>query len=155
MASYLRRLCRRLVRHHRILALQGPNNSLSPSIVELAVADANRATSVSPLRRRGIIGTLRDAKIGQVASEGAMFLETCRGGICFAQGDVLPKEAIGLVKDVQRIFAGSIAVSERVAPAVPELSEILYKPFWKPRSSSICQIPGVPLISNSCGRIQR
>ena len=153
IASYARRFCRRLVAHYKTL-LQG-SNRLDPTIVDTAVADANKARSLSPIRRLQIVAVLRDSSASEAAFEGYSLLKSCSGAICLAQGDLLPKEAIGLVNDLQNIFKTAISSEVSPPPAIPPISAVVYKPFWKPRSASPCLIPGVPLISNTCGRVQR
>jgi hypothetical protein len=154
LSSYARRFSRRLVTHHNLL-LKG-RDGLESAIVDTAVADANRAASLSPFRKLQIISALRDASASEAAAEGYSFLKSCGSAVCLAQGDLLPREAITLLNDLQDIFAPAISSENSKSPAVPaSISEVLYKPFWKPRGASPCMIPGVPLISNACGRIQR
>lgn len=128
---------------------------LDPDVVDMAVFYANRATSLSALRKRQIISTLKDARASEVALEGYSFLKSCRTAICLAQGDLLPKEAVGLVNDLQGIFVDAISNDGSQTAAVPPISEVLYKPYWKPRGASSCTVPGVNLISNPCGRVMR
>jgi len=153
IASYARRFCRRLVNEQSSL-LKGPDQ-LDPSIVDMAIYSANRATNLSPLRKRQIISTLKETTASEAALEGYFFLKSCSGAICLAQGDLLPQEAVGLVNDLQGIFIEAISNDGSRTPAIPPISEVLYKPFWRPRGASSCTVPGVPLISNACGRIQR
>ena len=154
IASYARRFSRRLVTHHNLL-LKG-RDRLEPSIVDTAVADANRATFLSPFRKRQMVSTLKESTASEAAAEGYSLLKSCSSAVCLAQGDLLPREAIGLLNDLQDIFAPAISSDDSKSPAVPaSISEVLYKPYWKPRGASPCMIPGVPLISNACGRIQR
>ena len=154
IASYARRFSRRLVTHHNLL-LKG-RDRLDPSIVETAVANASRATFLSPFRKRQIILTLKESTASEAAAEGYSLLKSCTSAVCLAQGDLLPKEAIGLLNDLKDIFAPAISSEDSKSSAVPAtISEVLYKPYWKPRGASPCMIPGVPLISNACGRIQR
>jgi hypothetical protein len=119
----------------------------------------NRATTLSLNRKRRLVSALRTTSATKAASEGASFLDSCTGGICLAQGDFLPKEAVSLVRDVQNIFDAGVSVEGEdrgAAAAIPsDIQEILYKPYWRPRGASPCLLPGIPLVSNPCGRIQR
>lgn len=153
IASYARRFCRRLVVEHTLL-LKGPDQ-LDPTVVDMTIFLVNRATSLSPLRKRQIITSLKESTAPDVALEGYSFLKSCTSAICLAQGDFLPKEAVGLVNDLQGIFVDAISNDgSQTSAAVPPIGDVLYKPNWKPRSS-LCSIPGIPLISNACGRVQR
>jgi hypothetical protein len=118
--------------------------------------DTNRQQGLSPLRKRQTIKVLNEATAQQASTEGGIFLYSCTGAICLAQGDLLPNEAIILISDIKAIFDEVMSNDDRIQKAaVPDLKEILYKPMWKPRGSSPCAIPGVPLISDACGRVQR
>lgn len=152
IASYARRFCRRLVTEYSSI-LKGPAQ-LDERVVNEAVSTANRATSLSPLRKRQIIAAIKESTAPEVSLEGFSFLKSCNSAICLAQGDILPKEAVGLVNDLQGIFVEAISSDDSQSSAIPPLDEILYKPYWKPRSS-FCSISGVSLISNACGRVQR
>lgn len=152
LPSYARRFCRRLVEHHRNLAFGYAD--ISRSTVDLAVYQAKQLSSRSKLRQRQIIGVLCDSTSSDVAIEGSTFLRSCSGAVCHAQGDLLPREAVKLLSDLQDIFE-SVTSESAVQTALPELEKVLYKPLWKPRSASSCLIPGVSLVSNACGRVQR
>jgi insulysin len=154
ISAYARRFCRRLVNHHSRMMLA---KEIKSTVIERTILDANRQTGISPSRKRRISSFIRGASAQEVAREGKSFLASCRGALCLVQGDILPKEAISLVSDLKSFFDAlqAPADEETKQPAVPNLSNILYKPFWRPRSASICYIPGVPLISDSCGRIPR
>lgn len=128
---------------------------MDATVVDMALLYANRATSISPLRKRQIISRMKDASASEVALEGYLFLKSCSTAICLAQGDLLPKEAAGLVNDLQGIFVDAMNTDAFQTSAVPPIGEVLYKPYWRPRGASSCAIPGVPLISNACGRILR
>jgi len=148
--AYTRRMCRRIVEHHTKLL------ELKPSVIVTAVMDTNRQQGLSPLRKRQTIKVLNEATAQQASTEGGIFLYSCTGAICLAQGDLLPNEAIILISDIKAIFDEVMSNDDRIQKAaVPDLKEILYKPMWKPRGSSPCAIPGVPLISDACGRVQR
>lgn len=133
-------------------------SGMKQTVVESTVLYANRKIGLSLVRKRKSLSVIREASAQEVSREGKEFLKSCSGALCLIQGDVLPKEAILLVGELKGLF-DSATRSEKddtvKQPAVPELSEILYNPFWKPRSASLCSIPGVPLISDSCGRIPR
>jgi hypothetical protein len=127
------------------------------SVREKAIGDANRQTALSPFRKRKIIAVIKDASSQEVAREGKSFLTSCSGASCLVQGDLLPPEAMELVGSLKLLFdafqrSPEDGINQNVA--VPSLSKILYKPFWRPRPS-LCSIPGTPLISDSCGRIPR
>ena len=140
--------------HHNAL-LKRPDQ-VDRSIVDAAVSTANRATSLSPLRKRQVISAIKDSTSSEIAAEGYSLLKSCSSAICVAQGDLLAREALGLANDLQEIFSKVISTDEsHQSSAVPSLGEMLYKPYWKPRGGSSCSIPGVPLISNPCGRIKR
>lgn len=130
---------------------------LKPSLVERTILDASRRPGLTPLRKRQIVEVIRKASAQEVAREGKTFLASSSGALCLVQGDILPKEAVALVGDIKSLFDAVKVRPEEVTalPAVPDLSEILYKPFWKPRSASLCSIPGAQLISDPCGRIPR
>ena len=152
IASYAKRFCRRLVRHHERLAKV---RAIDPSVTSMAVTDATRQSGVSTIRKGQIINAIRSSTPQQAAAEGVAFLASCQGAVCLAQGDLLPKEATDLTRDIKLVFGPAIDTGPNASePAVPSLQSILYKPMWKPRST-ICLIPGVPLICNACGRIPR
>lgn len=151
LPSYARRLCRRLVKHHFQL-LDGPE-IFPRSLTTAAVNSANRAPNISPQRRRRIVSSLRRSTAYEAATEGIAFLRSCNGAVCFAQGDLLSKEANDLVGDLQQIFASSSGT--RGPSAVPDISDLLYRPMWKPRGASSCTLPGMALLSDACGRLPR
>lgn len=133
-------------------------SEIKQTVVESTILDANRRSGRSILRKRQLTSVIQEAGPQEVSREGKEFLKSCSGALCLVQGDVLPKEAILLVGELKDLFDSVTRSNEDDTvnqPAVPELSDILYKPFWKPRSASLCSIPGVPLISDSCGRIPR
>lgn len=126
----------------------------SPAIVDTAVNQAKRLSSVSKLRQKQIIFVLCNSTASDAAIEGSTFLRSCSSGNCHAQGDLLPKEAVELLCEIQTIFQ-PVTSENAVQTALPELKNILYKPLWKPRSASPCLIPGVSLVPDACGRVQR
>jgi insulysin len=154
LPSYCRRLCRRLVEHPFRL-LEGPE-TLSYSVTDTAIAGANRATGVTLQRKRRIISNLRRSTAYETAAEGIAFLRSCTGAVCFAEGDLLRKEVYELRDDLKGIFSQSVGSTGRpLQTATPAIDDLLYKPFWKPRSASPCSISGVPLMSDACGRLPR
>jgi insulysin len=152
--AYARRFCGRLVRFPSKLMVQ---TDFGPSVVEKTVTDANRQRSLSPMRRRRLESEIREASSQDAAREAKAFLASCTGAIFFVQGDVLPNEALNMAKNIKEFFdrAKGRQEEESTQSATPEISEILYRPQWRPRSAAICSIPGVPLISDACGRIPR
>mmetsp|Transcript_15300 Transcript_15300/g.44427 ORF Transcript_15300/g.44427 Transcript_15300/m.44427 type:complete len:533 (-) Transcript_15300:189-1787(-) len=157
LPSYARRFCRRLVQHHA--RLEDGTIEIVPSTVKIAIGQANRLSSMPPLRRRQIVGNLRTATTTDVAAEGLAFLRSCEGGIGLAQGDLLPNEAVKLISELRTIF-DAVSYNRQTDPVKmdekrPQLQDLLYTPFWKPRTSSPTLIPGVSLIADACGRVQR
>ena len=153
IASYARRISRRIVDHHSRL-LEGPEN-LSFSVVDAAARTAVRASGVSPQRKRQILRILKESSAVDAAVEGIAFFKSCSGGVCFTQGDLLPKEGSGLLIDLKSIFRRVIGVNARPNPALPDVEDIIYRPKWIPRSASTCSVAGASLISNPCGRVSR
>lgn len=154
LSSYARRFCRRLVAHHTNL-LNDPD-ILTPSTVDIAVAQAKRLSSVSKFQKREIISELVDSTASNAAKEGSAFLKSCNGAVCLAQGDLLPKESVKLLDELKAIFRGYVSDDGSASlSALPELKDIVYKPMWKPRLASPCSIPGVLLVSDACGRVLR
>jgi len=152
LPSYARRFCRRLVQHHARLV--DGSISIDSTTKRLAIYQANRLQE-SPLRKRQIVGNLRTSSDLDAAAEGLAFLNSCDGGFAFAQGDLLHDEAVDLCKEIKSIFS-RVATENYRDPIKPNnLGEILYKPYWKPKTSSPLLIPGVALISDACGRVQR
>jgi transcriptional regulator of met regulon len=153
LSSYTRRLCRRLVEHHFHL-LEGPE-LLSFSVTDTAVAGASRVEGMAIQRQRRLVSNLRRSTAYETAAEAIAFLRSCTGAVCFAQGDLPPKEVYELRDDLKEIFRPVVGPSGSSSPATPSIDDLLYKPVWKPRSAPSCTISGVPLISNACGRIPR
>lgn len=153
IASYTRRLSRRIVEHQSRL-LEGPEK-LPPSVVDAAVRSAGLAVNISPQRKRQILSILRESSAADAAVEGVAFFKSCSGGVCFTQGDLLPKEAAAILGDVKAIFRKVIGSNVRPNPAVPEVEDLIYRASWIPRSASSCTIAGASLVSNPCGRVPR
>lgn len=84
IGSYARRICRRILEHQSKL-LEGPER-FPASIVEGAIRSANRATNSSPKRKIQTIGLLRDSSTTEAAVEAIAFFKSCRGGVCFSEG---------------------------------------------------------------------
>ena len=152
IASYARRICRRIVRHQTAL-LENPEKFKS-NIEEAAIQTAMRA-KISPQRRTQVITSIREATTSDAALEGIAFFRSCSGGICFSQGDMLQREAADVLADLKSIFRSVTGSNVSPVPAVPEIEDIIYRPFWIPRSASSCTIPGANLVSDACGRIPR
>ena len=152
LPSYARRFCRRLVQHHARLV--DGSVTIDSTTKKMAINQANRLQE-PPLRKRQIVGNLRTSSDLDAAAEGLAFLNSCDGGLAFSQGDLLQDEAVQLCKEIKSIFS-RVATENYRDPVQPNsLQELLYKPFWKPKTSSPLLIPGVALISDACGRIQR
>jgi insulysin len=154
LQSYARRLSRRLVEHQsNLLAGQ---EMFQREVTTAAVANARRARGVSQQRRRRIVSSIRQSTAYEAAAEGIAFLRSCKGAVCFSQGDLLPMETEELVQDLRKIFANVVGGElHKSMPAYPSLEDIIYLHTWKPRNASPCFIPGVPLISDACGRVRR
>jgi len=151
LPSYVRRFCRRLLQHH-VKLLDGSTN-ISDSVYQRAISDANRSPKISRLQKQQVIDTASEVSEIDVGKQGLFFLRCVNGGYLISQGDVLPNESLKLLGDCEEIFrdfssADGFAVE-------PDLRSILYRPFWKPRDASPCLLPGISLISDSCGRIPR
>lgn len=149
--SYIRRFCRRFVRHH-VNLLDG-STKIPESVYQRAISDANKSPKINKLQKQQVIDATSQASEKEVANQGLFFLKCVNGGYMISQGDVLPKEAQTLLSEIEYVFrdfssADGFAVE-------PDLKSILYRPFWKPRDASPCLLPGISLISDSCGRIPR
>jgi hypothetical protein len=99
------------------------------------------------------VSNLRRASAYEAAAEGIAFLRSCTGGVCFAQGDLLYSEVMGLLEDLKMIIEPSLGQSRVSKAATPEITDLLYKSNWKPSGS--CSISGVSLVSDACGRLPR
>ena len=161
LPSYVRRFCRRLAQHH--IRLSDGTTKISESVYQLAIANANRSTKIhveSPsskfdyqLQKQTVIDVTRQASEKEVADQGLLFLRWTKGGYLISQGDVLPNESATLLSELQDIFQSF--GSAYGFSAEPDVRDLLYRPFWKPRDASPCLLPGISLISDSCGRIPR
>jgi len=153
IASYARRVSRRIVDHPSRL-LEGPE-TLPSFVVDAAVRTVSRISTVSPQRKRQILNILKESSAVDAAIEGIAFFKSCSGGVCFTQGDLLPKEASSILGDLKLIFRTVIGVNARPNPALPEVEDIIYRANWIPRSASTCTVAGARLVSNPCGRVPR
>jgi insulysin len=152
IASYSRRLCRRIVDHTNQL-LEGPDQ-IPDLIIDASIRNTNRFR-MSSQRKRSVLNTLRQTTASDAALEGTSFFNSCSGGVCFAQGDMLPSEALALLADLKKIFRQTTGVNVLPFPAVPDVDDLLYRANWIPRAASVCTISGATLISNPCGRVPR
>ena len=153
IASYARRLSRRIVEHQNKLL---ENQELfSSKIVEAASRNALRTPNLSQQRRNEIVNILRESDSTEAAVEGIAFFKSCSGGVCYSQGDLLPKETAALLGDLKVIFRKVTGSNVRPVPASPELEDLVYRPNFIPRSASVCSIPGANLVSDPCGRVPR
>ena len=153
IASFARRLSRRIVAHQSRL-LEGPDR-LPIEVLETAIKNVNRARGLSPRRRRALIDIIQSATSSDAALEAISFFKSCSGGVCFSQGDLLPKETVALLADLKVIFRSVTGSNVRSGPSVPDMDDILYRPVWVPRSASPCSIPGASLLFDACGRLPR
>ncbi|CAB9516307.1 Insulin-degrading enzyme [Seminavis robusta] len=155
LPSYSRRFCRRLVQHHKDL-LAGPE-VLDKAITETAVYNAGRRRGPSALRKREIERVIRETSAYEAATEAIAFYKSVNGGCCFSQGDLLPFEVSSLFNDLQSIFNGELGTKGKseTTTSMPVADDLAYTPVWKPRFGSSCSIPGVPLLSDACGRVPR
>lgn len=155
IASYSRRFSRRLVQHHREL-LKG-SEFLDQGVMETALYDAMRFQGISALRKREIERALKATSAYEAATEAIAFFRSCRGGCAFSQGDLTPAETSALFNDLRTIFReelGSFGKSES-STLIPSIDDLIYTPVWKPRFGSSCNVPGLYLLSDSCGRVPR
>ena len=150
IASYTRRICRRIVLYQTVL-LENPVK-FEKNIEEAAIQTALRA-KISPQRRAQVITSIREATTTDAALEGIAFFRSCSGGICYSQGDMMQREVTDLLADLKSIFRPVTGSNVSPVPAVPKIDDIVYRPFWIPRSASSCTIPGANLVSDACGRI--
>jgi len=152
IASYARRLSLRVVDHTNQL-LEGPDQ-ISDNVIDASIRNINRFR-MSPQRKSLVLNTLRQTTASDAAREGTGFFNSCSGGVCFAQGDLLPSEALDLLADLKKIFRKTAGGNLLPFPAVPDVDDLLYRATWIPRSASVCTISGASLISNPCGRVPR
>lgn len=155
--SYARRLARRLVRQQRIL-LKAPK-SLPKTIISSGLSNINRSREMSPSRRRIAIETTQKSISYDIALEGIAFLDSCKGAVCFSEGDFTTSETENLLDDLRDILDSSIGGNRADEPqqfvAIPSVDELTNTPIWKPRNAVPCYIAGMSLMSDACGRITR
>mmetsp|Transcript_6686 Transcript_6686/g.9635 ORF Transcript_6686/g.9635 Transcript_6686/m.9635 type:complete len:435 (-) Transcript_6686:69-1373(-) len=156
--SYARRLIQLLVKHQQKL-LKG-NKTLSKSIISAALVEANRARDLSPSRKRIILNSLQKASAYDAAIEGFAFLNSCRGAVCFSEGDLTSSETESLLYDLRDILKDYISnINENTEneklPAIPSVDDLVDSPNWKPRNASLCYVAGISLLSDACGRVLR
>jgi len=152
LASYARRIARRMVDHTGQL-LEGPEE-VSTQVLEASLRNTNRFR-MSPQRKALVTATLKQTTAPDAAREGTAFFRSCSGAVCFSQGDFLPAEALSLLADLKDIFRKTTGTNVRPVPAIPEVTDLLYRANWIPRAASVCTIPGAPLVSDPCGRVPR
>lgn len=152
IASYTRRICRRIVLHQTKL-LEDPA-TFTTNIEDIATQTAKRA-NISSQRRTQVITSIREATTTDAALEGIAFFKSCSGGVCFSQGDMLPKEVTDVLAELKLIFRSVTGSNVSPVPAVPQVGDIVYRPFWIPRSASSCTVAGANLVSDACGRVPR
>ncbi|KAL9191516.1 hypothetical protein ACHAXT_001222 [Thalassiosira profunda] len=153
LPSYVRRFCRRLVRHHERL-LDG-SAKISESVYQRAISDANRSPKISRLQKQQAVKTASNVSDREVAQQGYFFLRCVTGGCLISQGDIVPSESLKLSSDLQKIVQDQSFGSAGGFECDPDLRDLLYRPFWKPRDASPCLLPGLNLISDACGRVPR
>jgi insulysin len=153
IASYARRISRRIVDHQNRL-LEGPEK-ISDTVVDASIREASRFR-MSLQRKTLIVNLLREATALDASREGTAFFQSCSGAVAFAEGDMLPSEALLLLGDLKKIFRKVIGSNVSPTPAIPDIeSDLIYRASWIPRSASTCSIAGASLISNPCGRVPR
>jgi hypothetical protein len=127
---------------------------ISDSLYQKSMLDVSRSSKVIKLNRDSNSSTSRQVNEQEVGNQGGYFLKCTTGGILITQGDVTPTESRNLVQDVKYIFREYGNAASHFG-ANPEIRDLLYAPYWKPRDSSPCLLPGVSLVSESCGRVPR
>ena len=92
-----------------------------------------------------------------VTKQGLFFLRCTNGSYLILQGDVLPNESLKPLSKLQYVFwnFGPFVKEKEVNQNESDLTTISYQPFWKPWDDSPCLLPGLSLISDSCGQIPR
>lgn len=152
LPSYTRRMMRGLV-SFRLQPIV-----IKQSVRRLAIRSIRQARGLSPVRRQIILSNLRAAMNAQVEEEGDRLFRSLTGVVCFSQGGVSEQETEMLASEVRSVLTQSIINEKDVLQqqsAIPDLSDLVYKPTWKPRFASGCFVPGVPFMADACGRIKR
>lgn len=152
IASYARRVSRRVIDHQRKL-LEG-SEKLSETVLEASRRNVNRFR-MSPQRRTVLLNILKETSATDAALEGISFFKSCSGAVCLAQGDLMPSEALQLLADLKAIYKQVTGTNVSPSPAIPQPQDMLYPATWIPRSASVCTVPGSGLICNACGRVPR
>jgi insulysin len=152
LPSYVRRFCRRLVQHHGKL-LDG-TTKMAESVPSRANAIANRSPQMTRAEKDFVATYVTKVSEREVANEASFFLKCTSGAYLIAQGDILPRESLKLLSELQFIFRDYTKASNSFV-VNPDLRDLTYKPVWKPKDSSPCLLPGVALISDACGRVPR
>lgn len=152
LPSYVRRFCRRLVQHH-VKLLDG-STKMAESVPTRASALANRSPQMTRSEKDFVASFVTRVSEKDVANEASYFLKCTSGGYLITQGDILPRESQKLMSELQIIFGDYTKASNNFV-VNPELRDLLYRPIWKPNVSSPCLLPGVPLVSDACGRVPR
>ena len=130
------------------------STKISESLYQRAIADANRSPKVNRLRKQKTDSFSSRVSERDVANQGMSLLRATSGGFLISQGDVLPKEALKMLSEIELIFRDFTRSSDNFV-INPDIGDLMYLPFWKPRDASPCLLPGVALISDACGRIPR
>ena len=152
LPSYVRRFCRRLVQHH-VKILEG-SSKISETVYQKALLDVRSTMKVNMLNRETASSSPRQIPDQEVANQGSYFLKCTTGAVMITQGDILPKEGNKLLDEVRTIFR-DYGKGALYYDANPNLRDLLYTPYWRPRDASPCLLPGVHLISEACGRVPR
>jgi insulysin len=152
LPSYVRRFCRRLVQHH-VKLLDG-STKIAESVRHLASAIADRSPQMTRAEKDYVATFVTGVSEREVANEASFFLKCTIGGFLISQGDVIPRESLKLLSELQFIFRDYTKASKMFV-VNPDLRDLMYKPVWKPKDSSPCLLPGVALISDACGRVPR
>jgi hypothetical protein len=148
IASYARRLSRRVIEHQTRL-LENPGK-MTPFVVDAAIRSADQASNISPQRRRQILRLLQESTAVEATVEGIAFFESCSGGVCFTQGDLLQEETASLLGDLKVLIRSVTGANVRPVPAVPKVEDITYRANWIPRSASSRTIAGASPVSDAC-----
>ncbi|KAL3936548.1 MAG: hypothetical protein SGBAC_008163 [Bacillariaceae sp.] len=153
IGPYARRVVRKIVDHQTRL-LEAPQKLPKP-LVDAAITSIKQARQLSSRRKMDSIAIMRDTSSTEAAVEAIAFFKSCRGGVCFSQGDLLVQETRGLLLDLRSILEPVLGKGTGTGIALPAISDIQYRVNWVPRSASSCSIAGAKLISDVCGRIPR
>jgi len=153
IGPYARRVVRKVVDHQTKL-LEGPQK-LPRSLVDASINSVKQSRQLSSRRKIESIAIMRDTSATEAAVEAIAFFKSCRGGVCYSQGDLLPQETRGLLIDLRTILEPVLGKGTGTGVGLPAIDDIQYRANWVPRSASSCSIAGAKLISDACGRIPR